>query len=188
MKTILIALTALFIVIQSPYSQNNGEYHIQNKLKLKNSATTDFTNTFIWSSILVISPTLVIEDKRSFFGLSKEFSAGKFPYGRAEFDYTYIFRNENAHQLHLSYNLDIPTNFNFRQPSIFMISPGAGYYTDLTNKSYFVQLAIGLWASTGFLDGLSIHPNLKFRKVFKKDNYPGAFEISLGVGFGFYSN
>ena len=68
-----------------------------------------------------------------------------------------------------------------------MISPGAGYYTDLTSKGFFGQVAIGLFASTGFSNAIAIHPNIKFRKTFMKDNYPGLFEISLGVGFGFYS-
>ncbi len=187
MKVILIGIISLFAIFQSAFSQGSNGFHEMNALKLKHSAKSDFTNSFIWGSILVISPTLVLEDKKAYFGLSKELSAGKFPFGRVELDYTYIFRSERTSALHLSYNFDIPMNGNFSQPSLFMISPGGGYYTDFTRKGLFAQLAIGLWASTGFSDDISIHPNIKFRKIFMRENYPGAFEISLGVGFGFYS-
>jgi hypothetical protein len=68
-----------------------------------------------------------------------------------------------------------------------MISPGAGYYTDFTRNGLFTQLAIGLFASTGFSNSVAIHPNLKIRKIFIRNNYPGVFEISLGVGFAVYS-
>lgn len=187
MKVLFIAIISLFTLIQSSYSQSNEVFHEIEASELNYYSKTDFTNSFIWGSILVISPSLVLEDKKAYFGLSKEFSAGKFPFGRAELDYTYIFRSERTSALHLSYNFDIPMNGNFSQPSLFMISPGGGYYTDFTRKGLFAQVAIGLWASTGFSDNISIHPNIKFRKVFMKDDFPGAFEISLGVGFGIYT-
>jgi len=184
MKYTIYLILLLISLISGQYSQSIIP---QNSLYFRNTSTTDAGNTIILSSILVISPTLVIEDKKAFFGLSKELSIGKFPYGRAELDYTYIFRSERTSALHLSYNLDIPFNGNFKQSSLFMISPGAGYYTDFTRKGFFVQAAIGAFASTGFSENISIHPNIKFRKIFMKDDLPGAFEISLGVGFGFYN-
>ena len=187
MKVIFVGIISLFTVIQYSYSQSNEVFQYIKASELKYSSQADFTNSFIWGSILAISPTLVLEDKKAYFGLSKELSAGKFPFGRVELDYTYIFRSERTSALHFSYNFDIPLNGNFSQPSLFMISPGGGYYTDFTRKGLFAQVAIGLWASTGFSDNISIHPNIKFRKIFMKDNHPGAFEISLGVGFGFYS-
>lgn len=187
MKVIFIVIISLFAILQFSYSQSSNGFRENNTSKLKHSSKGDFTNSFIWGSILVISPNLILEDKKAYFGLSKEFSAGKFPFGRAELDYTYIFRSERTSALHLSYNFDIPMNGNFSQPSLFMISPGAGYYTDFTHKGLFAQVAIGLWASTGFSDNISIHPNIKFRKVFMRYDFPGSFEISLGVGFGFYT-
>lgn len=188
----LLLLIAVIITLTSQLTiaQSNKITTIQNNTglnELKYSSKSDFTNSFIISAILVLSPTLILEDGKGYFGLSKEFSAGKYPFGRAELDYTYIFRNERSSALHLSYNFDIPLNGNFSDPSLFMLSPGAGYYTDFTRKGFFGQLAIGLFATTGFSDAISIHPNIKFRKVFMKDDFPGAFEISLGVGFGIYS-
>ncbi len=179
----------IFLSAHNSFSQlkNRGNLKlIENSFFTKNSNAETGT-TLILGSILILTPTLVIEGGKSHFGLSKEFSIGKFPYGRAELDYTYIFRSERTSAVHLSYNLDIPFNGSFRKPSLFMFSPGAGYYTDFTRKGFFAQLAIGFWAGTGFSDAIAIHPNLKIRNVFKNDNYSNIFEISLGVGFGIYS-
>ncbi len=176
----------LFFLITANSAFSQVKLH-QDKLMYNKSSSADAGNTLILSSILVISPSLILEDSKAYFGLSKELSAGKFPYGRAEFDYTYIIRNERSSAIHLSYNFDIPMNGNFSSPSLFMISPGAGYYTDMTRKGFFGQVAIGLFASTGFNDAIAIHPNIKFRKTFMNDNLPGVFEVLLGVGFGFFS-
>jgi len=42
---------------------------------------------------VIINPELVIENKKVYFGLTKELSIGKYPYGRLAFEYTYIFRD-----------------------------------------------------------------------------------------------
>jgi hypothetical protein len=159
----------------------------KSSLLYKKSSNTDAGNTLALGSILIVTPTLVIEGGKSYFGLSKELSAGKFPYGRAELDYTYIFRSERTSAVNISYNLDIPFNGSFRHPSLFMFSPGGGYYTDFTRKGYFAQLAIGFWAGVGFAESMSIHPNIKVRKIFMSDDQADIFTISLGVGFGFYT-
>ncbi|MFI5212002.1 MAG: hypothetical protein ACHQIH_03900 [Ignavibacteria bacterium] len=151
----------------------------------RNYSSSNTGNTIILSAILLITPTLVLEDGKPYFGLSKELSIGRFPFGRAEFDYSYIFRSERTNAIHLSYNLDIPVFGG--SGSSFMISPGAGYYTDFTRTGFFGQLAIGLFATTGFSDAIAIHPCLKFRAAFIKDGLPEIYEISLGVGFGIYS-
>ena len=179
-----IYLSVLFFLITansfSQLSSPGKTFHY------KNSSSSGMGNSLILGSMLIISPTLVLEEGKAYFGLSKELSAGKYPFGRAEFDYSYIFRSGRTSAIHLSYNFDIPF-LGFSQNSIFMISPGAGYYTDFTRKGFFTQLAIGLFATTGFSDAIAIHPCIKFRKTFMKDNQPGVFSISLGIGFGFYS-
>jgi len=184
MKKIIYPMLVLIFTASAVLSQGKAENLYQNFSK---TAGADAGNTLILGSILVISPSLVIEDGHSHFGLSKELSAGIYPYGRVELDYTFIFRSERKNAIHLSYNLDIPMNGKFNDPSLFFISPGGGYYTDFIRKGYFVQAAFGLFAGTGFSNAVSVHPNVKFRKVFMSDGFPGMFEISLGVGFGFYS-
>lgn len=181
MKKFLFIIIIIYIHT-SLFSQEQLKFS-----KNKYNAGSDAANSLILGSLLILTPTLIIDDSKSYFGLSKELSIGKFPYGRAELDYTFIFRNERNSMLNISYNNDIPLNGNFSNPSLFMISPGAGYYTDFTNKGYFVQAEIGLWASTGFMENLSIHPSLKFRYIFKNENIRQIFSVSLGVGFGIYS-
>ncbi|MEO8512609.1 MAG: hypothetical protein ABI543_03545 [Ignavibacteria bacterium] len=185
MKYVIYLLLLFLIFSINTFSQFSTP---EGSLYYKKNSTSETGNTLILSSILLISPALILDDGNAYFGLSKELSAGKFPYGRLEFDYSYIFRSERTSAIHLSYNFDIPLNGNFKQPSLFMISPGAGYYTDLTRKGYFGQVSLGIFASTGFSDAIAIHPNIKFRKTFMNDSYPGVFELSIGVGFGFYSN
>jgi hypothetical protein len=185
MKYCILLFSALVFISAGSFTQ-------QKDLMFKNTVLIDSKksgtgNTIILGSVLLISPTLVLEGGKAHFGLSKEFSAGKFPYGRAELDYTYIFRNERTSTINISYNLDIPFNGSFKHPSLFMFSPGGGYYTDFTYKGYFAQLAIGFWAGVGFSESMSIHPNIKVRKVFMNDNQPDVFTVSLGVGFGFYT-
>jgi len=184
MKNLICLIISIFIIVPETFPQHEtdipGSFYSR-------SSSADAGNTLILGSALIISPTLVLEDGKAFFGLSKELSAGIYPFGRAEFDYTYIFRSERPNAIHLSYNLDIPMNGKFNDPSMFFISPGGGYYTDLTRKGFFVQAAFGLFAGTGFSNAVSVHPNIKFRKIFMKDGYPGMFEISLGVGFAIYS-
>lgn len=177
-------ITLLLFYVSASFAQMTSE---QNSSLFSNSANSELGNTLILGSILALTPTLVLEDSKAYFGLSKEFSVGRFPYGRAELDYTFIFRSDRSNALHISYNFDIPLNGNFSNPSLFMISPGGGYYTDLTRKGYFAQLALGLFASAGFSDIMAIHPNIKFRKVFMQNNHPGIIEVSLGVGFAIFS-
>lgn len=182
-KSIYI-LVLTFLLTASSFSQLSS--HNENNLR-KSSSSSDAGNTIILGSILAISPTIVIEDGKTGFGLSKELSAGRFPYGRAELDYTLVFRSGRTSLLNISYNYDIPLNGSFSSPSLFMVSPGAGYYTDFTHNGFSAQLAIGIFASTGFSEAISIHPCIKFRKTFTNNKQPGVFSISLGVGFGLYS-
>lgn len=180
-KTII---TLLLLCVSTSFTQFISRH---NSSLQSSSANSDIGNTLILGSILVVTPTILLEDSKAYFGLSKELSAGRFPYGRAELDYTYIFRSERPNALHLSYNFDIPLNGNFSAPSLFMLSPGGGYYTDFSRRGFFAQIAFGLFASTGFSNEISIHPNIKFRKVFIQNDHPGIIDVSLGVGFGFYA-
>jgi hypothetical protein len=184
MKKAIFLLTAFIFIPASLLSQDLSD---GNFFLYKKSSSAETGNTILLGSILLISPSLVLEDSKAYFGLSKEISAGIYPYGRAELDYTYIFRSTYTSTLNISYNLDIPLNGKFNDPSLFFISPGGGYYTDFTRHSAFIQASLGLFAGTGFSSGVSVHPNIKFRKVFRRDSYPGSFEISLGVGFAVYS-
>lgn len=135
-------------------------------------------------TLFLINPDVIVESKKVHFGLTKELSAGIYPLGRAEFEYTYVFRSERKSNFRLSYNFDIPVS-GIGQTGGFFISPGGGYYTDLERKGWFAQISAGLIGAP-FAGKLRVHPNLKLRKTFVQDLYPDIFDVSLGVGLCLY--
>lgn len=131
----------------------------------------------------IINPMLVIEDKKAFFGLTKEVSIGKFPYGRLAFEYSYIFRSYITSHLRLSYNYDIILEAgNFVG---FVVTPGAGYFTDTKNNGWFIHGSFGAILPTG--NYFAFNPYLRYRHTFIKDKSKSNInDISLGVGLMFY--
>lgn len=131
----------------------------------------------------IINPMLVIEDKKAFFGLTKEISFGKFPYGRVAFEYSYIFRSYNTSHLRFSYNYDIILEAgNFVG---FVATPGAGYFTDTKNNGWFLHGSFG--AIIPASDHVAFSPYLRYRHTFIKDKTKSDInDISLGVGFTFW--
>lgn len=131
----------------------------------------------------IINPMLVIEDKKVFFGLTKEVSFGKFPFGRFAFEYSYIFRSYNTSHLRFSYNYDIILEAgNFIG---FVATPGAGYFTDTKNKGWFLHGSFG--AIIPVSDHFAFNPYLRYRHTFINDKLKSDInDISLGTGFMFW--
>jgi hypothetical protein len=138
---------------------------------------------YILGIVAFISPMAVFEDKKVFFGLTKEVSLGIFPYGRASFEYSYIFRSYNTSHLRFSYNYDF-----FLESGDFIIfttTLGAGYFTDTKNKGWFGQLAGG--AILAMSEYITFYPNLKYRYTFINEKIKSDIhDVSLGVAFVFY--
>ncbi len=131
----------------------------------------------------IINPMLVIEDKKVFFGLTKEVSIGKFPYGRLAFEYSYIFRSYNTSHLRLSYNYDIILDIG--QFVGFVATPGVGYFTDTKNNGWFIHGSFGAILPTG--NYFAFNPYLRYRHTFIKDiSKSNINDVSLGVGLMFY--
>ncbi len=188
-KNIVAVLVILLLTGNSLFAQINT-------LKLKNDTkNSEFTalKPFKLSSkadaptyfyiAAIINPMLVIEDKKVFFGLTKEVSFGKFPYGRIAFEYSYIFRSYNTSHLRLSYNYD----FVLETGSFggFIATPGVGYFTDTKNNGWFIHASFGAILATS--DHFAISPYLRYRHTFIKDKLKSDInDISLGVGFMFY--
>jgi len=149
------------------------------------------TGLFILGIITLISPMAVFEDKKVFFGLTKEVSFGRFPFGRISFEYSYIFRNYNSSHFRLSYNYDfVLESGDFMA---IVVTPGAGYFTDTKNKGWFLQGSGGLLIGTElvilnpFLRMVAINPYLRYRHTFIKDKLKSDIDdISLGMAFLFY--
>lgn len=131
---------------------------------------------------LLLNPVLVFEDKKIFWGLTKEISYSMFPYGRVSFEYSFLFRTFNKNHFRFSYNYD----FIYQQGRswlMFVISLGAGYFTDTEKKGVFAQSSMGFFIPTPFV---VIHPYLKYRftKALEKSR-SDIHDISLGAGFVF---
>jgi len=141
---------------------------------------------FMFYTLLFINPMLVIEDKKVYFGLTKEISFGYFPYGRFSFEYSYIIRDKNTSHLRFSYNYDFILEAG--DFAAFTLTPGAGYFTDTKNKGWFAQASFGLFLPVFFS---AVNPYIKYRHTFVQDKQNGKTDIddiSLGMGFLFYFN
>ena len=186
-----LKLTAVIIVLlTSAVTVNSQSYH----LKLKNntshlktpslSGKSDLpTPWFVLGITAIISPVAVFEDKKVYFGLTKEISLAKVPFGRLAFEYSYIFRKYNSSHLRFSYNYDfILEAGNF---IAFTATPGAGYFTDTKNKGWFLQGSAGvLFAWT---ENIALSPYLRYRHTFISNKAKTDInDISLAVAVIFF--
>ena len=140
----------------------------------------------IYYTALFINPMLVIEDKKVYFGLTKEISFGYFPFGRLAFEYSFIVREKNTSHLRFSYNYDIILESS--DFAAFMVTPGAGYFTDTENKGWFAHASFGVLVPIGFT---VTSPYIRYRHTFVQNKPPGKTDIddiSLGMGLIFYIN
>lgn len=178
----LFTNTSLFAqvnTLQLKNETNNSEFTALKPFKLSSKAGPP---TYFYIAA-IINPMLVIEDKKVFFGLTKEVSFGKFPYGRIAFEYSYIFRSYNTSHIRVSYNFDFV--FDGGDFVVFIATPGAGYFTDTKNHGWFLHASVGAILATS--DHFGISPYLRYRHTFIKDKLKSDInDISLGVGFMFY--
>lgn len=193
MKSILYL--AILLISLPVLAQNNFNEPLQLKLKndhKKNKALPNNTHFYgkaelplpvlLAIPLFFINPILVFEDKKIFWGLTREISFSTFPYGRLSFEYSFLFRTFNKHHLRLSYNYDF-----INQPGqewIFaVISPGAGYFTDTKNKGVFGQMAFGAFIPTPVLM-VNLYLKYRYTYIFDK-NKSDVHDISLGTGIIF---
>ena len=180
MKKIIFSLVVVLFVCGTSSSQNM-------KLKLKDNKTSGISSgsgvTFLFYAAAIINPMIVFEDKKVYFGLTKEITFGKFPYGRISFEYSYIFRSYNTSHLRFAYNYDIILEAG--DFVAFTATPGAGYFTDTKNKGWFAQGSVG--AILPFAGFIAAAPYLRYRHTFIKDKFKTDIDdISLGVAFMIY--
>jgi hypothetical protein len=184
-----ILLTICFDCFAQNYELNFNDV-LQKNTGLNSKAYIKKTGVgaipYLYYTLLFINPMLVIEDKKPYFGLTKEMSFGYYPYGRIALEYSYIFREKNTSHLRASYNYDfILEGGDF---AAFNLTPGVGYFTDTKNKGIFAQLSFGIiipaWIS-------AMNPYIKYRHTFiqnKAVDKTDIDDISLGMGFMFYFN
>jgi len=194
-KNHFLYLLVIFVLCSGTFSQykfklkEDKDTFNLNMIKNKSAKPLSKTKSalpYIYYSALLINPMLVIEDKKVYFGLTKEVSFGYFPFGRIAFEYSFIVRDRNTSHLRLSYNYDLILEAS--DFAAFMVTPGAGYFTDTENKGWFVHASFGILLPIGFV---VTGPYIRYRHTFLQNKPAGKTDIddiSLGMGFIFYLN
>ncbi len=192
-KNIVIAFSVLFFFTTYIKAQTISLKLNENKVS---SITTNYNSItkrtdatpiiFAIYGLVLINPMLVIEDKTAFFGLTKEISMGissAVSSGRISFEYTYVFRNYNRSHLRFSYNYDILLESS--DFVAFIMTPGAGYFTDTKNKGWFLHCSAGMFLVP--FESAAIYPYFRYRHTFIPDkNKTDINDISLGMAFIIY--
>lgn len=130
-----------------------------------------------------LNPILMIENEKFYVGITKEFSIGKFPYGRLAAEYSLIFRETHVNQLRFSYNFDIPLVAG--DFAALMLSAGGGYFTDFDKKGYFPQLSVGLLLPATEV----ITANLYFKTrytIMDDKSKSNIFDVTFGLSTTYY--
>ncbi|MBZ0202004.1 MAG: hypothetical protein K8I03_03200 [Ignavibacteria bacterium] len=182
MKRSVLALFLILLVCISSGSQSL-DLKLKESKKLSTRSISKTGPPLYFYAMAIINPMLVIEDKKVFFGLTKEISIGKFPYGRVAFEYSYIFRSYNTSHFRFSYNYDIILQAG--DFAAFIATPGAGYFTDTKNKGWFLHGSFGVILPLGNFVGFS--PYFRYRNTFIKDKTKSDInDVSLGVSLMIY--
>lgn len=196
MKFCIIIL--LFIIIECNSQTLSQLRDLTNLTKTNQLLTSNFKNRIdesdaVLSTILIfalVNPELVIENKKVYFGLTREISIGfgKEHMLRASLEYSYIFRHALKSHFRYSLKYDIQSTPLGEQWNDFygVINAGAGFFQDLQGNGIFPELSLGL--RFGGKPGkpflyfylLKVRHTFMFSKV-KPDNT----DFSIGLVFGF---
>ena len=106
---------------------------------------TNISEGELWSGVIAfwpLNPMLVYENKKIYFGLTKEVSIGFLHRFKFSLEYSYIFRDTNNNHLRSSLNYIIPLSTS--DFAIISTSIGAGYFTDTKKSGIFQQGSIEL--------------------------------------------
>ncbi len=180
MKRTLFAVLILLLV---HLGSNSQTVNLRLNSNRSSEAGSGLVMPYIFYAAAFINPMIVFEDKKVFFGLTKEITFGKFPYGRISFEYSYIFRSYNTSHLRFSYNYDIILEAG--DFVAFTASPGLGYFTDTRNKGWFAQGSVG--AILPFGGFIAAAPYLRYRHTFIKEKLKTDIDdVSLGMAFMIY--
>ncbi|MFZ1320096.1 MAG: hypothetical protein WAT71_00935 [Ignavibacteria bacterium] len=186
-------LTPIYLLIIFFIFSNSFVFAQSDILKLKIKSESNYSAPFtqqtsgsglsVFALLFPLNPILLIENEKFYVGITKEFSFGKFPFGRAAVEYSLIFRETHVNQLRLSYNFDIPlVTGDF---AAIMVSAGGGYFTDFDKKGYFPQasLALLLPASETFTANVYFKTRYTIMDDKSKSNI---FDITFGLSAAIY--
>lgn len=177
---ILVSVLIFVLFNSTAFSQkDHEEFNLNFPASLNEIKSSSSLSAYETIALLFpLNPIFLIEDKRFYAGITKEFSIGAFPYGRASAEYSLIFRKTRLNQLRFSYNFDIPLEVS--DFGAFMLTVGAGYFTDFYKEGFFPQASLNIMLP--FNDNIGINAYVKFRNTFvTDDNESDIFDFSLGL-------
>lgn len=198
-RNALIVFSLLFLFNSGIYSQNiitlnqNAPVTPLSNLKinyLHNTQGASDQAIFIGAIVIMFAtPTLVYENKKIYFGLSRELSLAFGPIGefRVSAEYSYIFRSELKHHFRASVKYDVLSKLTkdewISERDFFSI--GAGYFIDAEGNGIFPEISAGF--RIGDNGGFYLYPELKLRHTFmtSKDK-PDNTDLSLGMAIGYH--
>ena len=185
---VLIILSVLFSIVSSgtlSAQQSGVRLNSENPYLnfRQDRQQTAFEDISLLAILFPLNPIFLIENKRFYAGMTKEFSIGKFPFGRFAAEYSLIFRETRVNHLRLSYNFDIPLEAG--DIAAVILSAGGGYFTDFDKKGYFPQLSFGILLPATEIIAVNLY--FKTRYTFMDDKSKSdIFDISLGFSAAYY--
>ncbi|MBL8007221.1 MAG: hypothetical protein JNJ56_06790 [Ignavibacteria bacterium] len=177
---LILNIALIFAVSGNTFPQHQNILNPELKLKLHQDKSNNASNDFIETLLIVfpLNPVFQLQDKRFYAGITKEISFGFYPYGRIAAEYSLIFRKTRLNQLRASYNLDLPLESG--DFYAFLLSVGAGYFTDFTDEGFFPQASLNLFLPV--FDEIAVPLYFKIRETFMTKDKPDIFDISFGFG------
>lgn len=189
----MLIIFVIVINTESQISVNPTLFSNQIKLKENTSFNLSYKKTDnptfalgVLIALIVVNPIIELEDKKFYFGLTRELTLvfGKPGSLRLSFEYSYIFKNENRSQFRLSAKYDILSKLHRGEwlSDRTFYSFGFGYYKDKTGEGIFPELAAGFRLGEG---DFILQPYAKLRHTFMITKYkPGITDFSVGAILG----
>lgn len=159
------------------------------KINLKNYDLTEINGSVYPLTIMLLAspfnPILVYEDKKVYFGFTKEVSTAfnYLSFDRIGIEYSYLFRGERRHQLRTFFEVEIPLSGS--EYIFITCGVGGGYMTDFKKKGIFPQASINIIVPV--TDEIYLNAYEKIRHTFMTGkNETDVTDYSIGFGFGVF--
>ncbi len=197
-RNILIIFSLLLLAGNNIYSQNynitnpgntvHPGLHLNSNNLHKTGGAANTEILIVAFLVLAATPTLVYENKKFYFALSRELSFvfGRTGVFRISAECSYIFRR--ALKLHfrtaLKYDILSKLTRDEWADERDFFSIGAGYFIDAEGSGFFPEISAGF--RIGGDGSFYLYPGIKLRHTFmtKKDK-PDITDFSLGMAIGF---
>lgn len=193
LKILVLSLTLLFCGSTSSQDidvkRNRSEVLKLNSRNADKSGKADDFGVMVGTAaVLLLTPTLIYENKKLYFGIGRELclAFGKKGEYRLSAEYTFIFRSSLKHHFRAALKYDILSDLNRGAwlDSRSYVSLGAGYFIDADGIGFSPEVSPGI--RLGADEGFNLYLYAKLRHTFmtKKDK-PDNTDLSIGMAIGF---